>query len=150
LLHIAIALLSLLSFNTTPSPAVILDPKSPYYDEAAVSEVFEFKGLKYRRKKTIARSIDPRKEQSLVWQYGETIVRQDNKKEVYYCYQCERNKSKQNLPVMSGTTAGRNHLKSHNIDPDTRLPLVKEVVKGAILEVVTKKDKATFKALLIR
>lgn len=60
------ASLSLLSFNTTLSPAVILDPKSPYYDKAAVSEVFEFKGLKYRRKKTIARSIDPRKEQSLV------------------------------------------------------------------------------------
>ena len=60
-------------------------------------------------------------EKSSICRFGEKLLRVRDRKEVYYCYQCERQKRKQLLPKLSGNTGAHQHLlRHHNIDGDGR------------------------------
>lgn len=74
-----------------------------------------------------------RPKSSLVWQYGELLVRLIDKTEVFYCYDCERRKV-QRLPVAGnkGTTGARMHLQKEHFrdmdgEGDVVLPALKNV-----------------------
>ena len=139
------------SILTSVAPAIILDPHNPGYCKDAVSSTFKVNGIEYILKREVARIGGARKEVSKCWKYGRALVRTEDKKEYYYCLECERNKRPQTLPKLNGTAAGRYHMKNaHNRDPDTGDKIVKEAVKGAVYQLVERKNYDVFKELLIR
>ena len=136
--------------SSTP-PSVILNPQHPRYSKDAAASVFKLGGVEYLMKREVAQITGRRKEVSACWKYGVAIVRKHDNKQFYYCYDCERDKKKQPLLVLYGTSPARHHMKNvHNRDPDTGNKLVKEAAKGAVYQLVEQKDYDTFKALLIR
>ena len=141
------------ALTTSPPPEdVILNPRHPSFRKAVAEGVFKVNGAQYIRKKDKARKGDKAKEWSSVWQFGVALVRLDNKKEFFYCCQCENKQMEQTLPALNGTTNCRRHIiKTHRINPDTGKVIEQATVDpDASNEVVIRKSNNTFKGLLVR
>lgn len=132
---------------------VTLWRNNPLYTKETRLWRFKLDGSEYTRLAEIATSKKGRKKLSKVWDWGEELVRED-KRHVYYCYECEVSGFKQQFPAVNGTTGAANHLKTyHNRDPKTgqlldsdkpreETTLLKEVVRTHSFEV--------FKLLLVK
>jgi hypothetical protein len=140
------------SFKSKPSDTVTLDTNSPEFEKELQLDEFTLLGVCYVRKNSIAKKAERRRKVSPIWQFGETLVRKKDGKEVFYCYLCERGKRNQSLPILNGTGPGLEHIATHGIDKDGKpLPLKpadQKVVEFG--ELVMVKQFETFKRLLIR
>ena len=140
------------AFNilSTAPPSVILNPQHPQYSDA-VAGIFKLGGVEYLKKQEVAHIAVGRKDVSACWKYGVAIVRKNDKKQFYYCFDCESNKKTQPLLALCGTSPARYHMKNvHSRDPETGDKLAKDAVIGAVYQLVEQKNYNTFKALLIR
>ena len=139
--------------STSPPPTeLILNPQNPRFSKDVAQGVLKVDGVEYIRKKDKARKGDKPKAWSNIWKYTVALIRLDNKKELFYCCQCENDESNQTLPSASGTTNARAHLiKAHLINPDTGAVVEKQLVDlDASNEVVVTKSNSKFRTLLIR
>jgi hypothetical protein len=136
---------------------VTLCKDNPAYDMALHLDRFQLEGVEYIRRAVIARKGKRNKDPesgSGVWRFGESLVRQTDSKDVYYCWICERNKRSQSLPVLNGTKGAIDHLRDiHKIDKDGH-PLVNKAGDGQqslnFSSLVTTYEWSKFKALLVR
>ena len=137
---------------TTSNPPLILNPDNPaYYKDTAPSSI-TLAGVKYHRHKVLAKNQPARKSRSLIWSFGEKLIKADDKKPFYYCYECEDENRTQELPSLDYTTGGRTHMSStHNRDPDTGEVITGKVVpKAVVFSIVKQESVDKFKALLVR
>jgi hypothetical protein len=134
------------------NPSVTLNPDSPRYCKDDPPSSIELGGVKYMRKKVLAKKSD-RKEPSLAWSFGEKIYKVLDKRPFYYCYDCEDSRSGQQLPSADGTTGARVHMKAyHNRDPDTGVVTAKALKKDKdkVISFIKEESLSTFKGLLVR
>jgi hypothetical protein len=138
--------------TSTETEPVVLAPYNEAYNKAKVPAQFKLNGVSYMRKKEVATVSKPRKQGSKVWQYGETLLQLPERKEVYYCYDCEVSNRKQLLPVLNGTKPARNHMESvHKRDPETGVVSQSATVnQQPVYSLVQVACFDTFKLLLIR
>jgi hypothetical protein len=131
--------------------SVTLDESSPSFEPEKQLTRFKLDSIDYMRKSEVASLRKARDKKSPVWRFGEALVRLNDKKEVYYCYQCEREGKKQKLPVLNGNKGGLDHLTYHKRDPKTGElnPVIKGSPMTTFYSLVDKKDFNTFKELLI-
>ncbi|KYG40534.1 hypothetical protein M433DRAFT_77779, partial [Acidomyces richmondensis BFW] len=139
----------------TASTTFVLGPNNPGYCKESIPSIIRLGGDEYSRKGTVSKRKNGRKGISKVWQFGEALVRRSDKKEFYYCYDCEALKDSQPLLVLDGTSTARHHMRiKHYRDPDTGVIAVpKEPLKRdkqAVYTVVEAKQINVFKAYLIR
>ena len=87
------------TFKSKPSDTVTLDTNSPEFEKELQLDEFTLLGVCYVRKNSIAKKAERRRKVSPIWQFGETLVRKKDGKEVFYCYLCERGKRNQSLPT---------------------------------------------------
>lgn len=100
----------------------ILNPEHEDLNETKRLDEFKISGVEYVRSSSLANSKEARTKRSSAWSHGEKLFRRKDRREVYYCYQCERQKKKQALPKLSGNTGAHQHLlHHHNIDSDGHL-----------------------------
>lgn len=133
----------------------VLNPEHEDFDEAKRLDRFKISGTEYVRSESLASVKDSRTKRSSVWRFGEKLVRITDKKEVYYCYQCEQQKKKQLLPKLSGNTGALQHLlHHHNIDNDGHSkskPLTDQrVLDENAFTLMSVAKKSEFQRLLIR
>ncbi|KAK5108659.1 hypothetical protein LTR85_004425 [Meristemomyces frigidus] len=84
--------------------SITLDKVNPNYQASLDRDIFKIDGVEYMRKSAIAsKSKSKKRSSSKIWAYGESLVRQTDAKEVYYCWICERQKKSQQLMVLNGT-----------------------------------------------
>ena len=101
--------------GTPKEPPLILNPKRPAFVKGARPTRFKLRGVEYMRHEEVATLTKGRAGNSMVWRFGEKLIQVSDKKEFFYCYNCERNGSTQKLPSMNGTQNARLHLhKEHN------------------------------------
>ena len=131
---------------------LVLNPLNPTYCKDTAPSSVTLASVVYQRKKVLAKTTQVRKTRSSIWSYGEELIKLDDKKPFYYCYECEDNNRPQQLPSLSGTTGGRSHISSyHNRDPHTGEVIASKVVlKATIFTVVKQESVDKFKALLVR
>lgn len=133
----------------------ILNPEHEDFDEAKRLDEFKISGVEYVRSSSLANSKEARTKRSSVWSHGEKLFRRKDRREVYYCYQCERQKKKQALPKLSGNTGAHQHLlHHHNIDSDGHLkrdlPPNQYAIDENTFTLVTVAKKSEFQRLLVR
>ena len=133
----------------------ILNPEHEDFDEARRLDQFKISGTEYIRANSLASGKESRTKRSPVWRYGEKLIRLKDKREVYYCYQCERQKRKQPLPKLSGNTGAHQHLlHHHNIDgdgqPKQTSPAGQRAIDDNAFTLVTVARKSEFQRLLVR
>jgi hypothetical protein len=130
-----------------PPPKLILDPYNDGYCANTVPASLKINNVAYLRKAEVAHVHEERERRAACWKYGEALIRINDKKEVYYCWLCERVNKPQKLPVLNGSRAGNYHLLHiHQID------CLKNDTSDAATtfkELVVKKDFNVFRRLLI-
>lgn len=94
---------------------VCLDPENEASSQQPSS--FQIAGVEYVRDSEIMRPEKRklREKRSAAHQFGEVVVATRSKKKYYYCYCCERQNLRQQLPVWNGTTNALTHLEKHKI-----------------------------------
>jgi hypothetical protein len=132
-----------------------LCPTNPLFSKAKQLARFQLDGVDYIRKAVVAKppKQKERTKISQCWRFGEVLIRSCDRKEVYYCYDCEREGKSQRLPVMNGNRPGLEHMdKAHNRSPVTGVirPVAKKEAAPAFFDLVHKKDFEAFKLLLIQ
>jgi hypothetical protein len=137
--------------NTTTTDQVTLYKDNPAFDKAKAPPEFKIDGQLYHRKGEVARNTKRRAQPSKAWQFGEILVRVSDRKEVYYCYDCEVSKRKQQLPILSGTKAALYHMEHvHKRDPETGDVRTIPGAKQEVFTLVKQSSFDTFKLLLLR
>jgi len=134
-LYLAVAMprnaFTVLACATAPllSEDLCLDTRYPAYnkDTAPVRVVID--GIEYGRRKQL-KIRNSRKGVLKIHVHGEALIRGD-KKEVYYCYDCENRGLRQVLPILDSTKGGCDYLRIHGRDPDTGELLPKIQLAGA-------------------
>jgi hypothetical protein len=121
-------------FNTTRTTAscdsdhFILAPASTHtttHDPNTIVQPDEFKlyGKQYVRSSALAKPPKhTKKRTSIVWKFGEDIqLRREPEKKFWYCYLCEKERRRQELPVAGkGNSTALDHLQHvHHIDRTT-------------------------------
>jgi hypothetical protein len=76
-----------------------------------------------RRSSPLPTGKEARTKKSSVWRYGEKLLRLKDKREVYYCYQCERQNRKQLLYRIDGVRDRRCFLGFSSTGTAQGLPL---------------------------
>lgn len=105
----------------------------------------------YIRKEEVAsKNKEERSKWSPIWRYGEALIREGDRKVVYYCYICERERRSQKLPIMSGNKGGLDYMESHKIDRKSGEPKPKKQQQSSTFNLVSKVDFKQLKGLLIR
>lgn len=136
------------------NPALTLDPSNPQFSEdKRPSTTFKLGGVCLTRKADIAGNKN-REPLSIVWLHGEALVRLSDKKEVFYCYDCERKGRAQKIPVLNGTRGAGQHLKTvHNYNLSTgdveERPSSLETSQSDVITVVNKFSFDAFKENLV-
>lgn len=133
----------------------ILNPEHEDFDPVKRLDQFKIANVEYVRSDSLASSKEPRTKISSIWRFGEKLIRTSDKKEVYYCYSCERQKKKQLLPKLSGNTGAHQHLlRHHNIDGEgharTHPPTGQHTISDNAFTLVSVAKKSEFQRLLIR
>jgi hypothetical protein len=143
---------NLITRSTAALPTLILNPKNPAYHKDTIPSSIEIAGVEHVRKDALVKWSDSRKKTSKCWVFGEALIRKEDKKAFYYCYDCEDKRMNQLMLALDGTSSVRTHMKNcYNRDPDTGLVgTSKSVPKDAVFTLVEQKNMNTFKALLIR
>lgn len=135
-----------------PASPLILNPRNPAYCKDAIPSPLVIKGVQYVRKKDVATVGEPRKESSKVWLFGEALLRRQDKRRFYYCYDCEDKGLNQPLLVIDGTSSARHHMSSvHHRNPATGVvdAAAQKVDNQAVYCVVNKTDMKDFKEKLV-
>lgn len=148
-------MMSFLNMSGAATDLNVLDPEHENFDEAKRLDRFKICGDEYLRSDSLAGLKESRVKKSSIWRFGEKLLRVRDRKEVYYCYQCERQKRKQLLPKLSGNTGAHQHLLSHhNIDGDGRIkshpPAGQHGIDQNTFTLVSVAKKSEFQRLLIR
>ncbi|KAL6402704.1 HAT domain-containing protein [Ilyonectria robusta] len=114
------------SSNRSESDNVVLAPESinNSHDPDALIQPDEFKlqGEQYTRCSVLARGPkSTKKRTSVIWLYGEDLPAKRDRKRVWYCYLCEKQRRQQELPAVSnGNSTALDHLHlKHHIDKTT-------------------------------
>lgn len=136
-----------------PSDKVTLCPTNPAFSESTCLDELKINGRQYTRKSALAKGQRSRERRSPIWRFGEDIVRVDDGLDVYYCWICECEKKRQDLPVLKGNSSALNHMMSHGYDRDGN-----KIDKGtrsipeaaALYTLVTATRYESFKTLLVR
>lgn len=129
--------------------SLTLDLNNPLYSkETEPSLPFKLGGVEVMRKADIATAVKKRDWTSIVWRFGEALVRTKDKKEVFYCYDCERKGTTQRMPVLDGTRGARQHLlQAHSRKLDTaEVQERRNLAEVTGTEVFTVVDKFSFEA----
>jgi hypothetical protein len=135
----------------SPECCITLDKDNPLYDPDKALTRFKLDSVEYVRKSEVARVKKARQSELQCWKFGEALVREVDKKDVYYCYDCERQSRTQKLPVLNGTRGARYHMETvHMRDPDTGELKQTTPAAKTFFSLVVNKDFDVFKQLLIR
>ena len=138
---------------STP-PAVVLNPQHPRFEKEKRPKKLRLQGEEYTRKETVATASKQRERSSTVWQFGEALIAAKDGREVFYCYDCEREGKRQKLPSARGTTNARNHLyDAHRRNRETGIveePTAAKGTKSSFITLVDKGDFETFQDKLLR
>ncbi|KJZ72759.1 hypothetical protein HIM_05901 [Hirsutella minnesotensis 3608] len=112
--------------KSSKSDNVVLAPESidSCRDPEALIQPDEFRlqGEQYTRCAVLARGPkSTKKRTSVIWLYGEDLQSKRDKKRVWYCYLCEKQRRQQDLPaISSGNSTALDHLQlKHDIDKST-------------------------------
>jgi hypothetical protein len=148
-------MMSFLNMSGAATDLTVLNPEHEDFDEAKRLDRFKICGVEYLRSDSPAGLSESRVKKSSIWRFGEKLIRVRDRKEVYYCYQCERQKRKQLLPKLSGNTGAHQHLlRHHNIDGDGRPkshpPAGQPGIDENTFTLVSVAKKSEFQRLLIR
>jgi hypothetical protein len=118
---------------TLPSDDITLAPPNinPEATDTKRPDRFKLNGQHYVRRNAVAKKPNQTtgKRTSPVWNYGEDIQLAsacgDNDRCYYYCWLCERDKKRQELPIIGdGNSTALNHIKkTHKFNPHTGEPL---------------------------
>ena len=149
------AIMALFNTSRAVTDHNILNPEHERFDESECLNRFKISSIEYVRSSSLATGKEARTKNSTVWRYGEKLVRLGDKKEVYYCYQCERQKRKQLLPKLSGNTGAHQHLlRHHDIDSDGHAkchpPSGQRAIDENAFTLVSVAKKSEFQRLLVR
>lgn len=141
--------------SSAPTNRNILNPEHEDFDAAKRLDRFKIANVEYVRADSLASLKEPRTRKSSVWLFGEKLLRTTDKKEVYYCYNCERQKRRQLLPKLSGNTGAHQHLlRYHNIDGEgharSSSPVDQRTIDDNAFTLVSVAKKSEFQRLLIR
>jgi hypothetical protein len=148
-------MMSFLNMSGAATDLTVLNPEHEDFDEAKRLDRFKICGVEYLRSDSLAGLKESRVKKPSIWRFGEKLLRVRDRKEVYYCYQCERQKRKQLLPKLSGNTGAHQHLlRHHNIDGDGRPkshpPAGQHGIDENTFTLVSVAKKSEFQRLLIR
>jgi hypothetical protein len=134
-----------------PTDHVTLFKGNPAYTNEKELSEFKIDGLTYVRKSELATGKKRRHGSSLVWQFGEAIVRKSDKVVLYYCYDCEVSNRKQLLPVLNGTRGALNHMETvHHRDSETGIIKESHMAKQPVFSLIKTADFDVFRMLLLR
>ena len=114
---------------------------------------FRIKGAEYVREEEVATAGRSRSTTSLIWRFGEAIVRCKDGVRMFYCYDCERKRYPQKLPVLKGTSNVRKHLEDvhkRNMETGEIREPEESVRKSAVWSYVSKTNYDHFKHLVVR
>ena len=147
--------MSLFNMSGAATDLNILNPEHEGFDETRRLDRFKICGVEYLRSDSLAGLKESRVKKSSIWRFGEKLLRVRDRKAVYYCYQCERQKRKRLLPKLSGNTGAHQHLlRHHNIDGDGRPkshpPAGQHSIDQNTFTLVSVAKKSEFQRLLIR
>lgn len=143
------------SFSASGIDTQILNPEHEDFDETKRKDKLNIAGVEYIRADSLANLKERRPKKSSVWRFGEKIVRVRDKREFYYCYRCESQKKKQQLPKLSGNTGAHQHLLHHHkisgdgTQSSSNLPN-KEADNDQAFTLVSVARKSEFQRLLVR
>ena len=97
-------------------PELTLYRSNPNYLAAKDLPSFVIGGVLYEKESNRAtKKKKPDKERegaSIVWQFGEALIRCNDDKKVFYCYQCELKGKEQQMISLHGTSMAARHLKT--------------------------------------
>ncbi|KAM0708841.1 hypothetical protein Q7P35_005494 [Cladosporium inversicolor] len=141
------------SFGSRPTDKVTLYPTNPAFSKSTCPDDFKIYGRQYTRKSALARGHRSRERRSPIWRFGEDIVCVNDGIDVYYCWICECEKKRQDLPVLKGNSSALNHMMSHGYDRDSNkteksTKTIPETRTFYALVTTTKYE--SFKTLLVR
>ncbi|KAL6405977.1 HAT domain-containing protein [Ilyonectria robusta] len=108
------------SDNVVLAPESINNSRDP--DALIQPDEFKLQGEQYTRCSVIARGPkSTKKRTSVIWLYGEDLQSKRDRKRVWYCYLCEKQRRQQELPAVSnGNSTALDHLHlKHHIDKTT-------------------------------
>jgi hypothetical protein len=110
------------SDNVVLAPESINNTGSRDPDALIQPDEFKLQGEQYTRCSVIARGPrSTKKRTSVIWLYGEDLQSKRDRKRVWYCYLCEKQRRQQELPAVSnGNSTALDHLHlKHHIDKTT-------------------------------
>jgi hypothetical protein len=139
--------------GSRPTDKVTLCPTNPAFSKSTCPDDFKIHGRQYTRKSALAKGHRSRERRSPIWRFGEDIVCVNDGIDVYYCWICECEKKRQDLPVLKGNSSALNHMMSHGYDRDgnkTEKSTKTIPETRTFYALVTATKYESFKTLLVR
>lgn len=147
--------MSFFKMASTPTEFNILNPEHKDFDLSKRLDQFKILGSEYVRSNSLASPKKSQPKRLSIWRFGEKLLCLKDKKEVYYCYQCELQKKKQLLLVLSGNTGAHQHLLHHHkIDgeghPKSQSSPGQQLTDNNTFTLVSVRKESEFQRLLVR